>query len=249
MIEDISERLKTEAVLSDSRRQAELYVDLMGHDINNLNQAGIGYLELAMEAPEVREDTKKMMSGSLNALKNSSKLVDNVRKLQRVKTGRNKLEPIDVDAVIDETIKDYAHVPYREVMFSYRPVSDCFVYADDLLKDVFVNLIGNAIKHSAGPLAINVDVEEVEEDGKPYYRIYVEDNGPGIPDVRKHNLFDRFDSESSRTRGSGLGLYLVRTLVKSYGGTISIEDRVPGDYRNGVRFVIMLPKLRMPPEE
>ena len=46
---DITERKEAEKEVSDARKQAELYVDLMGHDINNLNQVGIGYLELALE--------------------------------------------------------------------------------------------------------------------------------------------------------------------------------------------------------
>ncbi len=76
---------------------------------------------------------------------------------------------------------------------------------------------------------------------KKYYRVTVEDNGPGIPDELKNRLFMRFQGDQAKAIGKGLGLYLVRTLVHDFRGTIRVEDRVPGDYKKGAKFVVLLP--------
>ena len=74
-----------------------------------------------------------------------------------------------------------------------------------------------------------------------YYRVAVEDNGPGIPLEQKKMLFSRLISGTARTGGKGLGLYLVLSLVEDAGGRIWVEDRIPDDYGKGSRFVILLP--------
>jgi signal transduction histidine kinase len=117
------------------------------------------------------------------------------------------------------------------------------VNANDLLHDVFVNLIGNAIKHSPPDrrLVIDVAVGIIEEDGKKHCEVTIADNGPGIPDLLKTKLFQRFAHGKTEVHGSGLGLYLVRTMLEHYGGHIRVEDRVPGDYSKGAKFVVMIP--------
>jgi signal transduction histidine kinase len=110
-----------------------------------------------------------------------------------------------------------------------------------LLRDAFSNLVGNAIKHAEGPVDIRIGIDKTDENGKALYRAYIEDNGCGIPDDRKQEIFERFKRGQTKAKGSGLGLYLVRTIVESDGGSARVEDRVPGDYRKGCRFIVILP--------
>ncbi len=100
-------------------------------------------------------------------------------------------------------------------------------------------MIGNAIKHSNGPLDVYVSIDEVKSDGIMYYSVIVEDNGPGIPDTQKSKLLIPF--EDTKTQTKGLGLRLVEALVTRFGGKVRVEDRVPGDYTKGAKFVVMLP--------
>jgi signal transduction histidine kinase len=71
----------------------------------------------------------------------------------------------------------------------------------------------------------------------------IDDNGPGIPDDMKERVFNRMQRGDTKASGSGLGLYLVKTLVDSYGGKVWVEDRVKGDYGKGARFMVMLPVM------
>jgi signal transduction histidine kinase len=76
--------------------------------------------------------------------------------------------------------------------------------------------------------------------------VAIEDNGPGIPDELKPRLFKRQLAGDRMAKGSGIGLYLVKTLVNSYHGRVWAEDRVYGDRSKGSRFVVMLPAAAKP---
>jgi PAS domain S-box-containing protein len=247
MVEDITRQLRIEDELQDSRAQAELYVDLMGHDINNMNQIGIGFLEMAQEkvmtAGALGKDSLGFIDRPLEAFRNSSRLIGNIQKMQKIRGKETKLEPLSLGAVIAEAIEECRSVPDRQIVIEHAPVDGLTVEADGLLKDVFVNLIGNAIKHSPAekPISIRVTTRLASLDGGDYVLIGVEDNGPGIDESRKADLFERFSPGWKKTKGKGLGLYLVRTLVESYGGHVSVEDRVPGNFTQGSRFIVQLP--------
>ncbi len=240
---DITERKKAERDIRDAKRQAELYVDLMGHDINNMNQTGISYLELALEKLNLSDEDRVYLTKPLETLYNSSGLIDTVRKLQKLKEGAVRHQKVDMCKIIREVISRYSHVPDREVTISFSHDSGCFVLADELLKDVFSNIIGNAIKHSSGPVAIDVLVSTLLENSRQYYRVDISDNGSGIPDDIKKQLFTRYQRDKVKITGHGIGLYLVKKLVDDLDGMIWVEDRVPGDRTKGARFVILIPSL------
>ncbi len=244
---DITEQKLAEEILSEARAQAEVYIDLMGHDINNMNQVAMGNLELILDrsqvAKKIEDEDLRLIRSSYLTLQSISRLIDNVRKIQSVKSGSVKSEDIDIGKRIAEVIKAYENIPGRDVVIRYAPVYGYMVKACELFQDVIVNLIDNAIKHSTGPLFINIGIEEVIEEGKKYYRISIEDNGPGIPEDRKQEIFERYKRGDTKTRGRGLGLYLVKTLVEDFGGEVWAEDRVPGDFSEGSKFVLILPAV------
>jgi PAS domain S-box-containing protein len=240
---DITERKRVEVALEEAKNQAEIYLDLMGHDINNLNQVGIGYLELALDTLNLDQKGRELIAKPLEALENSSKLIDKVRKIQQVKTGESKLYELDVARLLRDLIPKYTNINGREVTINYVAGCHCFVMANDLLADVFSNILGNAVKHSSGPLTINVRVSKVESVDQAYCKATIEDDGPGIPNDVKKKLFSRFQRGHTKASGKGLGLYLVRSLVQYYHGYVWIEDSVPGDYTKGTRFVVMLPAI------
>ena len=240
---DITDRKHAEEGLKAAKAQAELYLDLMGHDINNMNQIAMGFLEIAIGSFPLNDEERQFLEKPLDTLKNSALLIENVRKLQKLDEGSLKYREIDLCGVLRHVIDDYAHVPGRDVTIHFKPLPACYIVANDLIKDVFSNLIGNAIKHSdpQRPLTITVSLEPVTKGRKKHYRVTVEDNGPGVPDPLKSRLFRRFEKGPEKVLGKGMGLYLVRTLVHDFRGTIRVEDRVPGDYTKGAKFVVLLP--------
>ncbi|WP_424356731.1 sensor histidine kinase [Methanocella sp. MCL-LM] len=74
-----------------------------------------------------------------------------------------------------------------------------------------------------------------------YFLTTIEDNGCGIPDDRKTAIFEQLKRGRTKAKGNGLGLFIVRTLVESFGGSVYVVDRVPGDYTKGSKFIVTLP--------
>jgi signal transduction histidine kinase len=186
-----------------------------------------------------------LLQKSADMLKSSSDLIENVRKLRKAELGELKLEPVDLCGIIESVRRKYSTVPGRSVDINVisRHRQTRTVMANRLLEDVFANLVSNTIKHSLPDqhVSINIILSEVCEDGRECYRVAIEDNGPGITDELKGKLFTRLQRGKTKTAGRGLGLYLVKALVKDFGGKIWVEDRVPGHYQEGTRFVVLLP--------
>ncbi len=242
IVQDITARKQVEEELQEAKAQAELYLDLMGHDINNMNQIGIGFLELALDTLKLGDKERQMISRPLEALENSTRLISNVRKLQRAKNGSLMLHEINVGDIISRLIPQYSNVAGRNITINFKADGDCVVMANDLLTDVFSNIIGNAVKHSSGPLTIDIRLAVTGPEDRRQCTVTIEDNGPGIPDDVKCRLFNGH-RHSEVITGSGLGLYLVRTLMDDFNGNVCVEDRVAGDHAKGCRFVITLPAL------
>ncbi len=238
---DITGSKRGEQALKEAKVQAELYLDLMGHDIRNMNQVSMGYLELALESPDVGKKGKEYLLKSMGALENSTRLIENVRKLQKARSGELKHHTVDACQALMRVLARYSSMPGVNASFSFALPPSCPVKADDLLFEVFENIVGNAIKHGGPEQAIDVRFDEVDLDGGRYARFIVEDNGPGIPDGMKERIFNRMQQGDTRAKGMGLGLYLVRSLVDNYGGKVWAEDRVKGDHAKGARLVVMLP--------
>ena len=117
----------------------------------------------------------------------------------------------------------------------------CLVIGDaDELKAAIWNLIDNAIKYSAGEVRVRVLLEEV--DGERL-AIKVSDDGVGISPVELKRIFRRFyrvpASVAIRAKGSGLGLFIVRSVAKKHGGRAFAESQGQG---HGSTFTLLLPK-------
>jgi PAS domain S-box-containing protein len=237
---DITERKRAEAALHDAKAQAELYLDLLGHDINNMHQIALGYLELAREKhPEVRH--QEYLDKPIEVLYRSARLIKNVRKLQKLRDDALGSGIVDLAGVLRDVQREYREATGKTVTLDLDGNEQCPVYANELLYDVFANLVSNAVNHTGDGTTIAIVLQTKEENGSRYCNVSVEDNGPGIPDDLKGKIFNRLLRGTSRAKGMGLGLYLVKSLVESYNGRVWVEDRVPGDYTQGAKFVVMLP--------
>jgi PAS domain S-box-containing protein len=245
---DITLRKTFEEALADEKARAELYLDLMGHDINNMNHVALGYLELLQASLKskgmMEKDELGLLAKSYDKLQDSSRLIENVRKLQKASSGDYIPREVDACQAVTRVLARYSNMPGLHLSFDLDLPPSCPVNADDLLYEVFENLVGNAIKHGGPEIAIRIHFDTIDlKDGK--YNVFaVEDNGPGIPDNLKDKVFNRLQQGPTKARGLGLGLFLVKSLVNSYHGKVWVEDRVPGDHTKGARFVVMLPAVK-----
>ena len=159
-------------------------------------------------------------------MKNIARLVGNVKKLQREKTGDYPAGPVDVSQVLNDVIARYSSVPGRDVRINFRPAEQCHVLANELITDLYANIVGNAIKHSRGQVQIDVGMDKVHDDDREYCRVIIEDTGPGITDEMKRLLTTRECMTGPATRqrpGTVPGQDAGRRLH----GKLRIEDRCP----------------------
>ncbi len=129
--------------------------------------------------------------------------------------------------------------PDATVEFSVnKSTGRCYVSANSLLMDLFYNLFKNSVMYSPDQKRIEVDIEMVSTEEENWWQTRVVDYGRGIEPERKHDLFRRF---MRGAEGSGLGLSVVYALARTYGGNVTVEDRVRGDYSKGTVFVVTIP--------
>jgi len=239
---DVSEQKAHEMNLMRARERAEFFTDLMSHDINNYIQGVLGRLEL-LSGTKLDDVQRNHIAQAREQANRTSELVARVRTLSQASHGR-QLVPVDLGAVIWEVVEDLRR-KYKDVPFEVR-VSPQHeherVLADELLKDLVINILDNAIKHCrAHPVLIEVATRHRRDDRRRFLRLEVADNGPGIPDGEKEEAFYRFVRKGGRPDGSGLGLSLVMAIAERYGGRAWIEDRVPGESSKGAKVVVELP--------
>ena len=170
-----------------------------------------------------------------------SKLISNVRKLSTLHESKFIIKPIRVNKTLKESIKFLKHsfqTRKINIHVTYKK-KEYFVYANDLLLDIFENLLLNAVRHNSNAnVQIEIKVSNEKVDGERFIKILVLDNGDGIEDIRKQHIFQRGSKEQSSNGGMGLGLSLVKKTVDRYNGKIWVEDRVKGDFTQGSNFIL-----------
>ena len=239
-----------------ARSEIEALNDLMTHDINNFTQGVLGYLEILSMAGGSDEKVKDYSAKAIEQVENTKHLIENVRKLAEIRATSNEgVASHDIAAVIDASLQNIkSEYPNKIVKFNSEVTyGKIFIPGDKHVKDLFSNLFSNAIKFTpSSDVIIDLKVSRHSEFGKDYWRIEIIDHGRGIPDEKKQKVLERFSStgkDEARPYGFGIGLTIVKNLVIKYGGRIWIENRVPSDYRQGTKFVLLLPRCEPPLEQ
>jgi two-component system sensor histidine kinase KdpD len=214
--------------LESTYEEANLYLDIMAHDINNANTAAIGYSEILIDMLEGKD--QEIARKILASIRRSVEIISNVSTIRRLHQTERSLFPVDLDVLFQEEVEKYPDTAITVTGTAGQ------VLADDLLGEVFTNLIGNSIKFGGPDVEITLSAQPL--DGM--VEVSVIDTGPGITDAEKPLLFSRFAKGKSKKSGKGLGLYISRMLIEGYGGRIWADDRVPGKPGEGaaIRFVI-----------
>ncbi len=225
----------------------QMFNVLLTHDVANFNVPIHGFLEMLLRDPTLDARQHRYVHSALVQSGNISELISDVRQLFALRSQRNgwSLEPVDMIPVIREAMRDiFVNAAYEDVETTFESTVDrADVLANALLKGLFYNLLSNACKYGLGK-PVNIKVDGLEQNGRMWWRVAIEDHGKGIPEDMKARLFKRFDrlDTSHAAEGHGLGLSVVKELVRHYGGMVWVEDRVPGDHGQGARVVVLMPQ-------
>ncbi len=228
-----------------SRRNAEFYTDLLSHDIKNFNQAILGYLDI-LKSTMASPDQDVYVDKIVGQVMNINTLAADVRTMSRITWSGSKLVKIDIGKVLLDSVQSVEqYYLNRKIVFKHGiSTGQCYVKADELIRELFVNILTNAVKYDSNePVEVEISMTPSEGDGDCRIVVSVADRGRGVPDELKQEIFQRF-SRAPKKKGSGLGLYLVRTLTSKYGGRVWVEDRVAEDHSKGAVFKVELPMFK-----
>jgi len=201
-------------------------------------------LETVLEAPE-EEARDLFLPQALAQVDRLTSLVGQLLEQARAESGQLKLNLSDVDVeqvarpIVASFEQQAGNKGIALELSTLRPVR---VEADaDRLSQIFVNLIDNALRHTAEGGRVRIEIDARDSDAV----LRVRDTGEGIPYRDLPHIFERFYVvDRSRARdsgGAGLGLAIVKGIVDAHGGTISAESMVG----RGTAFTIRLPIMRI----
>jgi PAS domain S-box-containing protein len=232
---DIGRRRASEHELARKRDQLRALNRVLRHDIRNDMQIVLGLGRLLDD--HVDEEGKEYLRTILDTGEHVVELTRSSRDLARTVAGEAEL-PLEA-VPLPETLQ--AELDRRREAFGHATISlrgeipDVDVRANDLLASVFRNLLNNAVQHSdrAEP-AVEISADITRGDHTAIVR--VADDGPGIPPSRQETVFGKGE-KGLESEGTGLGLYLVQSLIEHYGGDVWIEANEP----RGTVVVVELP--------
>ena len=229
---DITERKKVEEDLKKTVERSMLYLDILGHDMRNHLQAVIMGTDLIRNA-ERNTDLSSILDYIDEIVSRAQNLIEKVHATSDLFTV--PLSEVSINGVIESCLvelqKNHPHIRI-EKKYSIR---NAVVNADLYIHNLFMNILENAIHHNPNEnQQIWIELQELE-DG---YEIIIADNGPGIPDDKKEDLFDR------NRRFGGVGVHQAKQILEKYQGRIEVQDRIEGDSSQGVKFCIWLPKTK-----
>ena len=235
--------------IEEAARQEQLRANLLrsiSHDLRTpLTSISGNALILTEKNPLLTEEKRRELSAAIYEDANwLNHLVENLLSITRMENGQVNLhiQPELIQDIFDDVLAHLDHDAARHTIVTN--VADDLLMADmdaQLIEQVLVNLINNAIKYT--PEHSRIELFAAPE-GK-FVRICVTDDGPGIPEESWDKLFDMFytlgKTRSDGRRGLGLGLALCRSIVAAHGGVINVQNAAP----HGACFRFTLPRTEV----
>ncbi|WP_136716948.1 PAS domain-containing protein [Halorientalis salina] len=220
VVTDITERKTRERRLEAQNEKLEVLNRIVRHDIRNDMQIVVSLAEvLALETDGDLADH------ATRVLDHADRVVELTRTardlMETVLQDDNRPEPTPLFGTLETQLADVRSTYESALVRTTSPIPRRQVYADEMLGSVFRNILKNAVEHN------DSDTPEVEvsvTESESAVTVQIADNGPGIPDDRKDEVFGK-GTKGLDSDGTGIGLYLVNTLVGNYGGEVWIEDR------------------------
>ena len=252
---DITERKIAEQKLKESEEKyrgaykiANFYKDLFAHDMNNILSnilASSNLCILYLNKPESQSKLKELLNIISDQVKAGSSLISNVRKLSKLEKSEIPTQSTEACKFLKRSILSVKNA-FRGRKINVQVDSfdkKIFVQANNLIEDVFGNILNNAVKYNDNiSVEILVKISKQHKKGKNCIKFEFMDNGIGVADDQKDIIFKRGYKKKKSARGMGIGLSLVKKIIESYKGQIWVEDKIKGDPSKGSNFIILIPE-------
>ena len=245
-------------VSMESERLRNSLLSAISHDLRTPLTAIVGFSSMLAAQRDAHDDTHNLAQGELvdaiheEALRMTG-IVTNLLDMARLQAGSLKLNRqwSLLEETVGSALRDCRRTLARHPVKVSLPADLPLLQLDAVLMErLFANLFENAAKYVPPDTPLTIGAQCIEENGKPFVRVTVDDTGPGLPAGMEARIFEKFtrgEKESAKP-GIGLGLAICRAIAEAHGGKIGAANRIAGDGRvEGARFWFTLPIETPPP--
>ncbi len=215
----------------EAMKEVEFYNSLLRHDIYNKNQIAMGYLGLLKKTNTTKKQ-KELLEKIIKSIDEGNKLIESVRKMEEIKKNK-RIRKVRIGTIIKNICSSMQEIASRNNIEIECGNVNSTVIADDFVGEIFLNIIKNAIEHSGGK---HIKVYGI--DGESTYTVIVEDDGKGMEKEEIKKIFE--EGWKKNSKGSGIGLYIVKKLITRYGGKVEVESEAG----EGCKFIITFRKAK-----
>ena len=233
--------------LEDNKLKLDFFVNI-SHELRtpvNLISSTIQLIKLNLK--NLSKEDENIISKYIDIMESNSmrliRLINNLIDSTKIDSGFVKFTPINADIIkfvedVCDSVVDYVDFNKMNLIFDTDREEEIVLFDPDIIERILLNLLSNAVKFNKvdGTIYVNLYTKDDE------IRITVRDEGIGIPKEKLSSIFKRFEQLKTKNKiekqGSGIGLYLVKSLVTLHGGNIKVESKV----NEGSKFIITIPK-------
>ncbi len=222
------------------------FVSIAAHELKSPLTAIVGYSELLLDGTygELNAEQVEVLQIMLQSAGRLQDIAETLLLTAKIDTGRIELtlQPMDMAALINDLIKEFApqvNAQSHNLTFNAEPNLPYALCDKDQAQLIISNLLGNATKYTAPEGQIDINLSSAN--GSGFLQVSVADTGMGIPRKDQDKLFERFfraaNASMTGASGTGLGLYIVKSLVELHGGQIWFES----EENKGTTFYVTFP--------
>ncbi len=240
--------LNTIFLIREIRRneQHDAFLNAVTHELKTPIASIRLYLE-TLQTREVSEEKRQEFYGVM--LADSNRLLNTVQQVLQASRTRDKNHLLNISAVnLPELLRE--SVERVKTRYDLKDGAINFAQTDSAvrvsgdaneLQTVFTNLLDNAVKYSGDDVKVSLSIKNLNS---KFVVVHIKDSGIGLPPAELKRIFKRFyrvpSVQMQKTKGTGLGLFIVRSIIKKHGGRISAESKGEGA---GSTFIVQLPKI------
>ncbi len=243
---DVTERKRYEQSLQQANRAKSVFLANMSHEIRTPMNAILGFSQLMLRDQDLTPRQCQYLGTINRSGEHLLALINDILEMSKIEAGRTTLNPSTFDLPVllkDLEMMFRVRTDEKKLSFSVETIGDVpqFIVTDiNKLRQVFINVLGNAVKFTEqGGIGLRVRADREGATG-PCLRVEVEDTGPGISPDDQDKLFRHFEQTKTGQQagtGTGLGLAISREFVRLMGGDITVSSQVG----RGSVFAIHLP--------
>ncbi len=243
---DVTERKRYEQSLQQANRAKSVFLANMSHEIRTPMNAILGFSQLMLRDPDITARQCQYLGTINRSGEHLLALINDILEMSKIEAGRTTLNPstFDLPALLkDLEMMFRLRTDEKKLSFSVEEIGDVpqFIVSDiNKLRQVFINVLGNAVKFTEqGGIVLCVRADREAATG-PTLRVEVRDTGPGISPDDQERLFRHFEQTKTGQQtgtGTGLGLAISREFIRLMGGDITVSSQVG----KGSDFVIHMP--------